>query len=225
MASCLKWSSGLNASVILPRTVKRACQLAMAAPKGAVFVSVPTEFLMEAMSADAPPAVLAVPPSAQPAAIEDLARALSEAKNPVIVTEEVGKSTTAVRSLVAIAELLGAPVLDAWQPYYVNFPRDHPLYGGVVAEDMEEVLREADLVFLVEAVAPWHPPSALPAAHASGRPGRGPAALQPALLGVSDRPDRGGRARRFACSARRAGEKNRSFRFPQGVYRALARPA
>src|SRR5437667_9126770 len=155
-------------SAILPHTVQRACQLAMAAPKGPVFVSVPTEFLMEAMSADAPPAVLAVPPSAQPAAIEDLARALSEAKNPVIVTEEVGKSTTAVRSLVAIAELLGAPVIDAWQPYYVNFPRDHPLYGGVVAEDMGEALREADLVVLVEAVAPWHPPSALPGPRTRG---------------------------------------------------------
>src|SRR2546428_11709032 len=162
MEHCVKWSFGLNTSVILPHTVQRACQLAMAAPKGPVFVSVPTEFLMEAMSANAPPAVLAVPPSAQPAAIEDLARVLSEAKNPVIVTEEAGKSSAAVQSLVAIAELLGAPVLDAWQPYYVNFPRDHPLYGGVVAEDMEEVLREADLVFLVEAVAPWHPPSALP---------------------------------------------------------------
>jgi len=166
MEHCVKWSFGLNTSVILPHTVQRACQLAMAAPKGPVFVSVPTEFLMEAMSTDAPAAVLAVPPAAQPAAIEDLARVLSEAKNPVLITEEAGKSTSAVQSLVAIAELLGAPVLDAWQPYYVNFPRDHPLYGGVVAEDMGEVLREADLVFLVEAVAPWHPPSALPGPHA-----------------------------------------------------------
>jgi len=63
------------------------------------------------------------------------------------------------------------------------------------------------------------------AAHAGRRPGRGTAALQPALLGVSDRPDRGGRARRFASSARRAAEKSSSFKLPQGVYRALARPA
>jgi len=87
MEHCVKWSFGLNTSVILPHTVQRACQLAMAAPKGPVFVSVPTEFLMEAMSADAPAAVLAVPPAAQPAAIEELARVLSEARNPVIVTE------------------------------------------------------------------------------------------------------------------------------------------
>src|SRR5256886_4068182 len=185
MGHCVKWGFGLNTSVILPRTAQRARQLAMAAPKGPVFVSVPTAVLMEAMSADAPPAVLAVPPSAQPAAIEDLARVLSEARNPVIVTEEAGKSTSAVQSLVAVAELLGAPVLDAWQPYYVNFPRDHPLYGGVVAEDMEEALREADLVFLVEAVAPWPPPSALPGPRipVAGL-GEAPLYSNPPLLGV-----------------------------------------
>jgi len=40
MEHCVKWSFGLNTSVILPHTVQRACQLAMAAPKGPVFVSV-----------------------------------------------------------------------------------------------------------------------------------------------------------------------------------------
>src|SRR5438132_4436246 len=56
----VKWSFGLNSSLILPHTIQRACQLAMAAPRGPVFVSVPTEFLMEAMSTE-PPAVAALP--------------------------------------------------------------------------------------------------------------------------------------------------------------------
>src|SRR5207253_2476895 len=118
MEHCVKWSFGLNTSVILPHTVQRACQLAMAAPKGPVFVSVPTECLLGGMGADAPRA-----------------------------------------------------------------------------------------------------------AHPGRCPGRGSAALQPALLGVSDRPDRGGRARRFACGARRAAEKSSPVKFAQDVYRALARPA
>jgi acetolactate synthase-1/2/3 large subunit len=67
-----------------------------------------------------------------------------------------------VSSLVALAESLGAPVLEAWQPCYVNFPRTHPLYGGIAAEGLPEPLATADAVFLVEAVAPWHPPSAGP---------------------------------------------------------------
>ena len=33
--------------------------------------------------------------------------------------------------LVALAEALGAPVVDGWHPSYLNFPRTRPLYGGV----------------------------------------------------------------------------------------------
>jgi acetolactate synthase-1/2/3 large subunit len=161
--SCVKWSFGLNTAAILPHTIQRACQLAMAAPKGPAFVSVPTEFLLESMAVD-PPSAAALPrsPAAQPAAIEELADALCAAANPVIVTEEAGKDVAAVGQLVGLAETLGAPVIDAWQPYYVNFPRTHPLYGGVAATEMPELLSDVDLVFLVEAVAPWHPPSSLP---------------------------------------------------------------
>jgi acetolactate synthase-1/2/3 large subunit len=113
------------------------------------------------MAGDPPPAALPMAPTANPAGIDELARALGAARNPVILTEEAGKDPRAVTQLVALAEALGAPVFDAWQPYYVNFPRDHPLYGGVVAEDMAAVLKDADAVLLVDAVAPWHPPSSI----------------------------------------------------------------
>jgi acetolactate synthase-1/2/3 large subunit len=163
MEPCVKWSFALNRSALLPHTVQRACQLATSAPRGPVFVSVPTEYLMETMIA-APPAAAALPRPAEvaPGVIDELARALCAAKHPVMITEEAGKDRAAVNSLVALAESLGAPVLEAWQPYYVNFPRAHPLYGGIVAEDMPDALAPADVIFLVESVAPWHPPSAAP---------------------------------------------------------------
>jgi acetolactate synthase-1/2/3 large subunit len=163
MEPCVKWSFALNRSALLPHTAQRACQLAMAAPKGPVFVSVPTEYLMETMAAS-PPAAAALPRPAEvaPGVIDELAQALCDAQHPVIVTEEAGKDRAAVGSLVALAESLGAPVLEAWQPYYVNFPRSHPLYGGIVVEDMPDALARADVVFLVESVAPWHPASAAP---------------------------------------------------------------
>ena len=160
---CVKWCFGLNTTLLLPHTIQRACQLATASPPGPVFVSVPIEFLMDTMTADPPAAAShARAPAAQPAAIDELARALAAAANPLIVTEEVGKSPAAVARLVTLAETLGAPVVEAWQPTYVNFPRTHPLYGGVAATEMPELLKDMDLVFLVEAVAPWHPPSSLP---------------------------------------------------------------
>jgi acetolactate synthase-1/2/3 large subunit len=141
--------------------MQRACQLAMSAPRGPVFVSVPTEMLMETAAVEAPKAVLPAPVAADPAALEALARALTAAKKPVIVVEELGRDVEAVTELVALAETLGAPVVDGWHADYVNFPRQHPLYAGVATEPVNEVVKEADFVLLAEAVAPWHPPSAI----------------------------------------------------------------
>src|SRR5436189_958447 len=161
MEHCVKWSFGLNTSVILPHTVQRACQLAMSAPKGPVFVSVPTEMLMETMSAEPPIAALPAATVASDGAIAELASALGAAKRPVIVSEELGRYAVAVDALVRVAEALGAPVLDGWHADYVNFPRDHPLYAGVAREPLHPLLKDADFVILAEAVAGWHPPSAL----------------------------------------------------------------
>jgi thiamine pyrophosphate-dependent acetolactate synthase large subunit-like protein len=159
----VKWSFGLNSRELLPQTVQRACQLAVQAPRGPVFLSVPIEYLMEETSQPLPPPV-ALPtfPAANALALDELGRWLSEARRPLIVTEEAGRDPAAVQALVGLAEKLGAPVAEAWQPYYLNFPRDHPLYAGVAVERMHSLVEEADLVLLAECVMPWHPPSALP---------------------------------------------------------------
>jgi thiamine pyrophosphate-dependent acetolactate synthase large subunit-like protein len=161
----VKWSLGLNSGLLLAQTVQRACQLAMGAPRGPVFLSVPIEYLMETMANALPPApALPSPPAADPSALDALARQLGEAKRPLIITEEAGRDPATVAALVALAEALGAPVAEAWQPYYVNFPRDHPLYAGVAVDNMKSLVDEADAVLLAECVMPWHPPSSLPKA-------------------------------------------------------------
>ena len=158
----VKWSFGLNAANILPHTIQRACQLAMSAPRGPVFVSVPTEMLMETMTAEPPP-VAAIPalPVANDQAVTEVAAALSAAKKPVIITEELGRNVRAVQELVRLAEALGAPVLDGWHGDYLNFPRDHPLYAGVAVELVNDLVKDADFILLAEAVAGWHPASAV----------------------------------------------------------------
>ncbi len=161
---CVKWSFAVNTTAVLPATVQRACQLAMAPPKGPVFVSLPMEFLLDRMTTDPPPAAaFPVPPAADPGGIADLARLLAAAKNPLIVTEEAGRSPGVVERLVELAELVGAAVVETRSTTFGNFPRSHPLHGGF---DPKEYLHEADLMFLVAAVAPWHPPSAGPGAGA-----------------------------------------------------------
>jgi len=161
VAPCVKWSFGLNDSALLSATIERACRIATSAPGGPAFVSIPTEFLMDAHPEEAARSSAPVRnPAADPAALDELAQMLCAAKHPVILTEEVGKDSSAVERLVELAETLGAPVFDAWQPGYLNFPRGHPLYGGV-GPDMKALLEESDLLFCVETVVPAHPPALL----------------------------------------------------------------
>ena len=158
---CVKWSLALNAATLLPQTLQRACQLAVSAPRGPVFLSVPLEHLLQRLPGPLPAAAsLPRPSAAEPAALDQLAQALAAAQSPLIITEEAGRDAAAVRALVALAEALGAPVAEAWQPYYLNFPRDHALYAGVVPE-IESLVKASDAVLLADAVLPWHPPSAL----------------------------------------------------------------
>ena len=83
MEPCVKWSFALNRSALLPHTMQRACQLATAAPRGPVFVSVPTEYLMETMVAS-PPAAAALPRAAEvaPAVVDELAQACATRSAP-----------------------------------------------------------------------------------------------------------------------------------------------
>src|SRR5260221_3383570 len=113
------------------------------------------------MQAKAPPAVIPALPEVGDSALQQMLLILNESKKPIIITEEAGRDPATVEALVALSEALGAPVFEAWQPYYLNFPRSHPLYGGMVVDEMPPALKEADVVLLVESVLPWHPPGSL----------------------------------------------------------------
>lgn len=157
----VKWSFGVNNKAILPATVQRACQLAMAAPKGPTFVSLSMEHMFDKMIKDVPGDLGFAPgATADPKGIEELANLLAGAKNPVIVTEDSGRSEKSVHCLVEIAELLGCPVVETRSTGALNFPRTHPLHSGY---DPRRALAGADVILLLAVIAPWHPASATPA--------------------------------------------------------------
>ena len=157
----VKWSVGVNTKSILPSTIQRACRLAMAIPKGPVFVSLPMEYLFEKMTKDVPSERGAAPaPIADPKGIDELADMLAGARNPVIIAEDSGRTDKSVECLVEIAELLGAPVVETRSTGALNFPRTHALHGGY---DPKEHLAGADVIFLLAVIAPWHPASLIPA--------------------------------------------------------------
>ena len=156
----VKWSFGINTKSILPATIQRACRLAMAGPRGPVFLSLPMEYLFETMTKDVPSDLGAAPLAmADPKGIEELADMLAGAKNPVIVTEDSGRTAKSVECLVEIAELLGCPVVETRSTGAINLPRTHPLHSGF---DPKEVVQGSDVIFLLAVIAPWHPASITP---------------------------------------------------------------
>jgi acetolactate synthase-1/2/3 large subunit len=87
--------------------------------------------------------------------MQHIADVLTHSRNPIIITEHGGRTPMEVQTLVKLAELIGAPVFEFWQPSFQNFPRVHPLHGS---GSVEAVLPEADCIVVAGANAPWHPP-------------------------------------------------------------------
>ena len=224
---CVKWSFALNRSALLPHTIQRACQLATSAPNGPVFVSVPIEILMESMIAE-PPAVAALPRPAEiaPAVIDEVAASAVRCQHPVIVTEEAGRDRGAVelpRRARRVARRAGARGLAAVlrqlpaHPSAVRRDRGRGHAGCADAGRRRLPGRRGG------AVAPAVGGAAR--GDARTRPRRGPAALAAAVLGLSRRPDRGGRSRAVARAARGSRATDRSAPLASGEARAMGRAA
>jgi acetolactate synthase I/II/III large subunit len=159
----VKWSFALNTPALLSSTLQRAAHIAMTPPRGPVLVSLPFEYV--AGETPAPPlaCAFAEAPVAPSGALDAVAEVLAASRNPLIVTEQAGEDSEAASALVALAEALGAGVVESLGQTYVSFPRRHPLHGGFEARPY---LADADVVLLAGVIAPWHPASAGPPAGA-----------------------------------------------------------
>jgi thiamine pyrophosphate-dependent acetolactate synthase large subunit-like protein len=157
----VKWSNAVKSRDGLIDSVSRGCQIAMTAPRGPAFLSIPTEILQrsraEAKIARPYPVTAVTSPRASD--LLEVARLLIRSKQPIIIAENAGKKPGAVEKLTELAELLSIPVFEASLPYTSNFSRNHPLYQG---HDTSEALKQADTVFVVSGITPWYPPSAGP---------------------------------------------------------------
>src|SRR5262245_10312325 len=154
----VKWDYELRNFAQLETVVDRALAMAQAEPPGPVYLTLPREVLAERhdLFEYAERSRLQHPGLLRPAGadVEEAARLLGGARNPIIITKAAGRDPLAVSALVALAETLGAPVFEDGGRNYMNFPTGHPLHAGF---DASAHLDDADVILVVEADAPWYP--------------------------------------------------------------------
>ena len=151
----VKWSTEVNRIEDLPLLVHRACKTAMAPPTGPVFLSLPGDILKHEADIDLMgPTRIAPRTRGDRAAIEAAAKVLAAAKRPVIMAGDAVSQSRALAELVALAELIGAPVYAELIPNTASFPSSHPLFRGAMARSqtaMRKIFDQHDVLFSVGA--------------------------------------------------------------------------
>ena len=160
----VKWDYELRTNENIDQVVQRAFQVASTEPCGPVYLTLPTELLLEQMKEVRVPEVArhGAPSTAQAdtAMLSEAAEMLMEAKAPIIVAGDSGRKPQSIASLVELAETLGARVVT--YPTRMNFPTTHPLCGG---SDLNPYLKDTDVMLLIDCDVPYVP--------AQGKPGPG----------------------------------------------------
>jgi benzoylformate decarboxylase len=149
----VKWSTEVHRLEDLPRIVHRAAKTALAPPTGPVFLSLPADVLnAEGVVELGAPTRVAARIRGDRAAVEVAAETLARAKRPILIAGDAVAQSDAHAELVAVAELLGAPVYAEGIANTASFPASHPLFRGSMvrlASAMRQVLGEADVLFSV----------------------------------------------------------------------------
>jgi benzoylformate decarboxylase len=149
----VKWAAQVERLNDLPRLVHRAAKTALAPPTGPVFLSLPGDILKNEADLD-----LMTPTRVAPrlrgdmAAVNAAAELLAKAQRPVIMAGDAVAQSRAHAELVALAELIGAPVYTEFVPSTASFPASHPLFRGQMvrmAPDVRKTLEQYDLLFSV----------------------------------------------------------------------------
>ena len=154
----VKWDYELKHFSQLESVVDRALAIAMAEPRGPVYLSFPREVFAEAHSE-----ITITTGGRQqmggrlypdPNQIAEVAELFARADHPLIITSGVGRDSQAVEALVAFAESFAIPVVVGINNWYMNFPTNHPLHLGF---DPARYLTEADVVLVIDSDVPWYP--------------------------------------------------------------------
>ena len=141
----VKWAREVTSADQLPVLVRRAFHDANAAPTGPVFLSLPMD-VMEEMSSVGIAERSVIDRRAVAGSLDSLAAhlaAIAPGRLAIIAGDEIYASEAAAE-VVALADMLGAPVYGSSWPSRIPFPTTHPLWAGNLPTKATEIARRLE---------------------------------------------------------------------------------
>ncbi|MGA7011136.1 MAG: thiamine pyrophosphate-requiring protein [Pseudolabrys sp.] len=163
----VKWDYELRVPGQIGDVVARGVEVAMAHPRGPIYLVLPREPLAASLTepiAPIKPRPQAAPAHPDPRTIATLAEWIAAAERPLIVTAAL--PAEAVPALERLAERWAIPVV-AHGTRTMCLPSSHAMHFGF---EPGALLTDADLVIVIESDVPWiphlqHPPAGCRVAH------------------------------------------------------------
>ena len=151
-----KWDYELRFPEMVGAMLDRAWAIACSEPQGPTYLSLPREVLCEEvpdLDLSAPPSMHPARSAPDPAGIDRLADLIAAAENPVIIAQRGCGTAEGFDTLAALARDWALPVCR-WWCNALPLAESHPMNVG---EDPGPWLEAADLVLVLDGLAPWGP--------------------------------------------------------------------
>ncbi len=150
----VKWDDQPASLQHFAESTVRAHKIAMTAPREPVLICLDMDLqehpIKDADKLRIPKMTRVSQPQGDTTALREAAKLLVAAEHPVIIADRAIRSPAGLKLMVELAEALGAPVVDLGNR--VNFPNTHDLDVSFLRQS---VVREADVLLLLELNDPW----------------------------------------------------------------------
>lgn len=153
--SC-KWDYELRFPEQVAGLLDRAHAIAGSTPKGPVYLSLPREVLCQpapAAGLQDPPSIAPVTGAPDPAAVATAAAWLAAARAPLVIAQRGSGDAESFRAFAGWAAEWGVAVCSWWATH-LAISTEHPCHVGA---DPGPWLAEADVVVVLDSLAPWWP--------------------------------------------------------------------
>jgi thiamine pyrophosphate-dependent acetolactate synthase large subunit-like protein len=149
----VKWDDAPGSLQHFAESTVRAYRVATTGQMGPVVIMADIDLQEDAIHGK-PPSIPKLRPTlplqGDTGSLQEAAKLLLNAKNPVIMADRAARNQDGVKALVKLAESLQAPVIDLGGR--MNFPNTHHL---CLSDQKRALVRDADVILMLEVYDPW----------------------------------------------------------------------